>query len=955
MNINTKILKDNKCTILFGLSILLILLGGNMLIEANKTPEITSLDSNSSSSHKLVINEIVTNNEGLNIDEEGNLYDWIELYNGTNKDIDLTNYGLSDKENGQIKWVFLSVTIKSKEYLIIYLTGKRKTGLNANFSLKNDGGELITLKSPSGKVVDTIETIELSKNNSMYRDSEGKWKVTEEVTPGYENSKKGRETFLSMNNTQDNTNLQLNEILPVNEGNIAFNKSDLYGYVEIVNNTDSNIDLHDYYLSNDLNILYKWRFPKKELEPSETYLVYTNSLNHENNASFYLKKKTGSVVLSNKNGIVDRYEYNDLTPGVAYIRTGNNWNMSGDISPGYPNNAQGKIDFQKNIDTMKTGLVINEIMSSNSSYLVQNGNQYYDWIELYNNSDKEIKLKNYQLTTERDDIYMYNLPDIILRPNEYYVFMASGNQSLSNNEYTHTNFKLSSGEGLFLYKNEELVDSLFVYGIPKNYSYGRNNTFGHYFYKDATPGFYNGENGIREIAYKPTFNNTDGIYNINNSLEVTLNGNGDIYYTLDGSTPTSSSNKYTNPIYLNDTKVIKAISYENDKASSPVTTQSYIINENHSLPVMSISLNEWDYNSLMYNLYSKNIVDAYVEYYDKDSSFSTTCGLKLFGGQSRQLNKKSFSLEFGNKYAETKLNYKVFDDKNIVEFGDLVLRSGSQDQNSSMIRDEFVSKILVKYGTIIAQDVKPVVLYINGKYWGVYFIREKINPKYIENNFNVKGQTNIIDYLFRAEDGTDKPFVDLRNYIKNHDMRDDKNYEYVSNLLDIDYFIDYYVVQFITNNSDSHNIRYFNNSQLDNGKIKTISFDLDYAFLSDYGVTYIDFLIYHYGLNYPPDSTYLEGLLKNNKFRKRFIERIAYYMNNVWTKEHILEVYDYLYNSIEPEMHRNASRWNQNYDNWNKEVNKLKEQALSRVDEVPQLTKQYFHLSQEEYNEYFNR
>ncbi len=952
-NINKNKTNISLLCIVFG--IILILLSVNMCLEKTKPNYYDLLDDGHTIINKLVINEVLTDNEGVNIDEDGNLYDWIELYNGTNTDIDLKNYGLSDKENGEVRWVFPDVKINSKAYLVVYLTGEKKEGLYTNFSLKREGKETITLKAPNGKVIDAINTLELPKNNSMYRDSDGNWKITNEVTPGFENSIEGRETFLYSTVALDGfSSIELTEVLPSNEGNIDFGKNNLYAYVEVTNNTQNNINLHDYYLTNEDTILYKWRFPEYELIPNESYVVFMNKLDKDNNASFDLKHKNGVVHLTNKNGIVDSLEYNDLTNGVAYIKTDNKWYQSGNISPGYANNTNGKIEFQKKYDQNKNSLVINEIMSSNDKFLVQSGNQYYDWIELYNNTDNNILLSEYTLTTNRDDKQMYKLPEYTLKPNEYYILMASGDTSLSNNNYTHTNFKLSSGNGLLLYKEDELIDSLYIYSVPKGNSYGRGYEYGHYFYSSPTPGNANDENGIRELSNKPVFSINGGVYNDVNSIDITIEGNGDIYYTLDGSSPTNKSKLYKEPITISKTTVIKAVSYEENKENSEIVTNSYIINENHTLPVVSISIDSKNLNYLNWNPYTDTPEEAYVELYEKDSSFSIPCGLKVFGGESRRYNKKSFSLKFTKNYSPSHLHYKVFDNKDILEFNDLVLRSGSQEQSSSMIRDEFVSTMIVNYGTIVAQAAKPVVLYINGDYWGVYFIREKINDSYIENNYNVRGITNIVDYALRAEEGTNDDFISLKRYMNSHDLSNTDNYNYVKEKVDIDEMIDYYVYEFIVNETDLHNIRFYNNTELDNGKIKAILYDSDYTLRSNYGSYYLTYMRYPANLKLLPDATYIRELFKNDEFKKRFLERVSYYMKNVWTENNIIETYNYFYESLKPEMERNANRWNQSYSTWLTNVEIVKKNALNRINEVPKIIKEFFNLSEEEYNEYFN-
>ena len=115
----------------------------------------------------LVINEIMSSNKGVYVDENGKLYDWIELYNGTNSDINLKNYGLSDSLDEKVKWLFPDVTIESKGYLIIYLTEMETDGLYAPFSLKRTGGENLTLRSSSGDIIDTVKTLNVPKNKNI--------------------------------------------------------------------------------------------------------------------------------------------------------------------------------------------------------------------------------------------------------------------------------------------------------------------------------------------------------------------------------------------------------------------------------------------------------------------------------------------------------------------------------------------------------------------------------------------------------------------------------------------------------------------------------------------------------------------------------------------------------------------------------------------------------------------
>ena len=719
------ILRNSKLYLFLSVLVIALLIFSNEFLKNSKYL-LTSLNNEDIEISKLVINEVMTSNKGSLTDGEG-LYDYIELYNGSEKDINLLNYGLSDSEDGKVKWLFPEVTIRKNSYLLVYLYGDEKDGLYANFSLKKEGDELVTLKRPNGKVVDTLRTMKMESNHSMSRKENGEWIITDEVTPGYSNNTKGRENFLFYRNSEiADPPLVISEILPSNEGNVLID-GNLYGYIEVTNVSEKDINLKDYYLTNEDKILYKYRFDDIVLKPNTSYVIYENDEN-----LFKIKHKNSTIYLTDRNGIVETATYESLSNGLAYIKFGDIWYQSSDISPGQPNNVEGKYSFMKNIDKAPEDIIISEVMSSNNSYFSQNGNKFYDWIELYNNSDTDINLKDYYLSNDKSDNRMYNLPDKILKAHEYFVVMASGDVSLSGT-YLHANFRLSSLEGLILFKKDKIVDSLFIHNIPKGCSYGRDHNFGHYYYKTPTPSYNNDENGIGEFSKAPVFSKAGGIYDDVETLEIELSGNGNIYYTLDGSTPNNNSTKYTEPIKLTKTTIVKSVSYEDNKVNSEVVTNSYIINEHHTLPVMSLSLDINELNKLKRNIWGKQVINTHVEFYEKNSSFSISGGLKLFGGQSRTLSKKSYDLKFNSDY-DGKLNYKVFDDKDIYSFNSLILRSGSQEQTASMFKDEFISSMAIKYMDLDAQDYKPIVLYINTSYEGIYFIREKINSSFIENN-----------------------------------------------------------------------------------------------------------------------------------------------------------------------------------------------------------------------------
>ncbi len=939
--------------IVLGIVILSILVS-ILFKKSSEIKEIEELPDNiNMSTNKVIINEIQSSNGGTYADESGNTYDWIELYNGSSKDKDLTGYSLSDKNN-EIKWVFPDGTIiPGKGYIIIFLSGTRENGLYANFKLKASGGEILALRNSKKKVIDAIETVAVSKNQVMARMENGNFVVTNMPTPGYENSKEGYDSFINKNEYSENKTISITEILPNNKGYFKDSFGNYSGYIEVTNISKDPVSLKGYTISNNESVPYKWALPDIVLGANEVLVLYTSNKNYYENeyhTNFKLDNTDGVIILSYKNKIVEKAEY-QVSNGLAYIKTKDKFYESNMISPGYLNGSSGVSEFQKKYYTKNNGLIINEVMNSNYSYLAQNGGNYYDWIELYNNSKETIKLKDYYLTTTTNRPKMYNLPDVELKPGSYYVIMASGDTNLSNNSYKHSNFKLSDNEGLFLYKNNKVIDSLFMSNIPVGYSYGRGSNAGLYYFSNPTPLKAN-NSGNMQISYTPLFSKEAGVYNNIESLELEISCPGTLYYTTDGSYPTKNSKIYNSSLDFTKTVVVKAICSENGKSNSKLVTKSYIINENHTLPVMSISINPSDYNSILSHAWTTGYEkSSYTEFFEDENSFSIPTGFKLFGGSARSERKKSFSITFKKKYGQGKLNYQVFDNRDNSVYDTLVIRSGSQDNNRAIIRDVLGTSLVDGKINVDVQAYKSIILYLNGKYQGVYFIREKVDENFIASHYNVDGtKSDLIRIDGAVLYGSKEKYNKLINYISTHNMANQEYYNEVSKMIDIDSVIDFWVAETYVTNNDIINCKMFTHPDVDDGRFKYIFFDLDFAFYN-YFVNYYSFSTNSSMHGIP--TTILRNLMKNSEFKKKYLERISYQLKEVWNEETIMKKYNEILEELEPEMSRDLSRWGRTRKEWDYELGRLKTYIQKRSSYMKSQTKSYFKLSNSEYKELF--
>jgi len=507
----------------------------------------------------------------------------------------------------------------------------------------------------------------------------------------------------------------------------------------------------------------------------------------------------------------------------------------------------------------------------------------------------------------------------------------------------HTNFKLSVGEVLSLTDPIGNIQDQYVIGpMQIDNSTGRfpdaSNTVK--LFGTPTPDSTNNSSvGADGYTNDPAFSIDAGFYTGSQNLTITSSSpSTNIYYTTNGDIPTVTSKLYTGSILIDSTKVIKARAFSSASLlPSSVMTNTYLIDENISLPVFSIStdsLNLWDWNTGIYvkgpfadstvpffgaNFWQRIEVPTHVEYFDKNKQqgFEQVIGLKIFGNYSRSNPQKSFKFIAREDYGKARMNYKLFPDKEIYEFKQIALRDAGNDWNNTHMKDASIHTAVLKETNIDVQDYQPCILFLNGEYWGVYNIREKINEHYISNNYDIDADSiDLLEYGGSVMTGSNQNFNELLGYIFWNDMTIQSNYDSVKTWLDIDNFIDYFVVEIYINNGDwlSNNIRFWR-QQKASAKWRYILWDVDFGFS-----TWLPFTTN--GLQNVLDKSIWEvnafmfnKLLLNMEFRNAFINRHADLANTLFSpteySQHILNLRD----TIDTEMPRHFSKWGWPFNN----------------------------------------
>ena len=577
-------------------------------------------------------------------------------------------------------------------------------------------------------------------------------------------------------------------------------------------------------------------------------------------------------------------------------------------------------------------------------------------LPLINQGENLLALQVHNFNSESSDLSAYPFLSIS--------FESEINNSYGTNEILeiadtreseiHTNFKLSNkGETIYLSKPDSvIIDHLTYPELISDESYGRLiklDSIEYGIFNNPTPGTDNGASGYNKRLEIPKLNYYGGFYDglISLSIDENYSENDDIpsiYYTTDGSIPTSNSSLLNgNKIDLFRTGIIRLRAIENNALPSPIQTETYFIQQRHDLPVISISThprNLWSDEEGIYVVGNNGIggnghekanwnqdweIPIGFEYYNRNGirEINTAAGAKIMGGWSRLNPMKSLAIFFRSVYGLSEIDHKLFESKDISKFESIVLRNSGNDftsQGHSMFRDGLMST-LVNDTEIDNNAFQPSIVYLNGEYWGIHNIREKLNEHYVESNSNEESDN--IDLIgnggglnhFAAVHGTAEEYSSLLNYATSNPLFFSNFYEEVEKRLDIDNYIDYHIAQIYYANTDwpGNNTKIWR-SRNNDGQWRWILYDTDFGFNLQYGGN-----VYHNTLNFaldpsgpgwpnPPWSTQLfRQLFDSPIFRAKFANRTADLMNSAFKPSYVHSVIDSLSNLIESEMPRHMN------------------------------------------------
>lgn len=710
--------------------------------------------------------------------------------------------------------------------------------------------------------------------------------------------------------------LVISEIMAKNHATLSDEDGEQPDWIELHNISSDTIDLSGFTISDDPDS--GWSIPRGTVASGDYFIIYADGKDRAGaipHADFSLSAGETVVLRDAEGRFIDSVKCEcDTADYSQMLEESGEWTDTVYPSPGFPNTGAGYDAWQ---DTLfcSSPLVISEVMTYNTRFFKQNYLEYCDWVELKNVSDYPVELSDYYLSDDEDELKKFRLPQRILNPGKTAIIICTEKAGEANEGFIKAPFGLSAErEQLYLSRDDGLNDYVFLRDIPFGCSYGRETgRNGWFFFAEPKPETEK-SNGYRRISKTPESPCYDGIFNGVFALCVELSGKGDIYYTTDGSLPTTNSKKYDRPFDITETCVVRAVALEQGAMMSRPLNLSFIINENHTLPVVSISTDSpYDFK-IMYNSKRKDVeLQGSIAFYDGDSSFTMPCGIDMQGDTSLNMRKKSLNIHFRGAYGKSTLEYDLFGG-GVTRFGSLIVRAG-QDYYNSIIKNELGENLCLKFSdSVMAQRNRYCILYINGKYQGIYSIMEKMNESHYAEYRNVD-EDSVTVRRSPVSYGYDF-YQEIVDFSKKTDLTVKENYDEFCRRMDIDSLIDWLIVEGYTANTDLHqgNVRWGRSTE-DDGRWRPMLYDMDSIFTTNMNCfnTVLSRGVSQY-------STFVPQLIQVPEFREKFLTRAAEVFKDQLSDESVLAEIDRLAAEIEPEVPRDYGRFNLSVDNWKASV-----------------------------------
>ncbi len=311
---------------------------------------------------------------------------------------------------------------------------------------------------------------------------------------------------------------------------------------------------------------------------------------------------------------------------------------------------------------------------------------------------------------------------------------------------------------------------------------------------------------------------------------------------------------------------------------------------------------------------------------------SQNVGIRIKGGWSATEAQKSFNIFARRAYSGTE-----YLDTNL--FGETPLKSmslfaGGQDQVTKL-KDPLLSQLSddMEYSSL---TYLPCAVFLDGEYWGLYYITQRYDTTYVEETYGVKNAMIVKNGEAKTGLGNedlDKYYEDLY-FVEENDMSDPEMFAEACQRLDLDSLVDYYGVMiyiarvvdwsiYAETNVAAWRSRSVGDGAYEDGKWRWMMFDLN-------SMSFTDFNTYdtdedNYGMTFASDDhdtiaytrevdRFFDSLLESSEFVDRLAQRMLELPETDFSEDKVHQALTGLQEQITDALVKSNKRW-MNLDN----------------------------------------
>ena len=430
---------------------------------------------------------------------------------------------------------------------------------------------------------------------------------------------------------------------------------------------------------------------------------------------------------------------------------------------------------------------------------------------------------------------------------------------------------------------------------------------------------------------------------------------GTVYYTLDGSIPDETDLEYAAPIAIAEPTIVRARVFRDGYYPGDVRTKSYIIRTEIHIPIVSLVTepdNLWDRRTGIYanSSYSgskwERPVSVELFTISGERAFREDCGIRIHGGASRTRSpRRSFRLYFRSEYGPAKLEYPLFPDSDVDKFDVLVLRGGfndtwtydnpSQRETAIYVSDQVVRDLDLDLGRTACHGFF-IEVYLNGQYWGLYNLTERLNEDFMESYFGNKDWDVIVDNS--AANGDMRTWARFILETNSSNMQEPENYQRLQTELDLQAYTDYILLNVWMQNYDwPHHNWCAARAREDDAAWHFFVWDVEYSFGSGMSGYRTNQNTWHNAAQPGQQvSAFFYKLIENEDYREYVWNRMHALRDTILSPQHVMDRLDARLNEIRDVIPAEAERWAQdkNLEEWERAVQLSRDFIAVRWDIV---------------------